>query len=270
MLVLPIVNNRHVMNVELRLKDAEKIRQGVSIQDAKASEIIVNSEKFSNSSYFKAKGSTNEVDFIRSKSILYPRKYFVTTKSMKNSSLYDVYTVAQPPSKVNTSLDALYSKAVTDLRNEIPGITDRGRYISLEDLGFLEDVSDEKIDKLKKIITEVRDTRLWPKLFSDEGIADFGDMVKFLTTFECTVISDSTIPEDSLQDTLKGMSVIKTRDFKNLNKYYQMAKSNSDIYTRISYISQIMYGKPLTLIQTPKKTKQFVKKKEEIEYGKAA
>ena len=270
MLVLPIVNNRHIMNVELRLKSAEKIRQGVSIQDANASEIIVNSEKYSNSSYFKAKGSTNEVDFIRSKSILYPRKYFITTKNLKNSSLYDVYTVAQPPSKVNTSLDALYSKAVTDLRNETPGLIDRGRYVSLADLGFGEDITDEKINKLKKIVTEVRDSSLWPKMFSDEGIASFGDMVTFLKTFECTIISDSTIPEESLQDTLKAMNVIKTRDFKNLNKYYQMAKSNRDIYTRISYISQIIYGKPLSLIETPKKTKQFVKKMDEVEYGKAA
>ena len=81
MLVFPIVNNRHVMNVELRLKGVEKIRQGVTIADTKESEIIVNSEKYSNSIYFGSKDATSEVDFIRSKSILYPRDYFITTKS---------------------------------------------------------------------------------------------------------------------------------------------------------------------------------------------
>lgn len=270
MLIFPIVNNRHVMNVELRLKDAEKIRQGVRIEDAKESEIIVNSEKYSNSSYFNSKGDTKEVDFIRSKSILYPRKYFVTTKTMKNSSLYDVYTVSQPPRKASSALDALYSKAITDLRSETPGVLNNGRYVSFEDLGLGKEITDEKIDKLKQIITEVRDQRLWPKLFSDAGIAEFGDMVNFLQAFECTIISDTTIPEESLQDTLKALSVLKTRDYKNLNKYYQMAKSNSEIYTRISYISQIMYGRPLALIHTPKKSKQYIKKKDETSYAQAA
>ena len=189
---------------------------------------------------------------------------------MKNSSLYDVYTVSQPPRKVSTCLDALYSKAVTDLRSETPGVSNNGRYVSFQDLGFGEEITDEKINKLKQIITDVRDQRMWPKLFEEAGIAEFGEMVKFLNTFECTIISDTTIPEDSLQDTLKALSVLKTRDFKNLNKYYQMAKSNSDIYTRMSYISQILYGKPLSLIQTPKKSKQFIKRIDEVEYGKVA
>ena len=270
MLVFPIVNNRHVMNVELRLKGVEKIRQGVTIADTKESEIIVNSEKYSNSSYFGSKDATSEVDFIRSKSILYPRDYFITTKSKKDSDFYDVYTVSQPPAKVSPCLDALYSKAVTDLRSETPGVTSNGRYVSFADLGFNKEITDEKINKLKEIITEVRDQRLWPKLFSQEGIAEYGDMVKFLSAFECTIISDTTIPEESLQDTLKALSVLKTRDFKNLNKYYDMAKSNSEIYTRMSYISQIIYGKPLALIQTPKKSRQFVKKKEEASYAQAA
>lgn len=270
MLVFPIVNNHHVMNVELRIKGVEKIRQGVMIADTKESEIVVNSEKYSNSSYFNSKEATSEVDFVRSKSILYPRDYYVTTKSKKNSTVYDVYTVSQPPAKVTPSLDALYSKAITDLRSETPGVSSNGRYISFADLGFGEEITDEKINKLKQIITEVRDQRLWPKLFSDEGIAEFGDMVKFLSTFECTIISDTTIPESSLQDTLKALSALKTRDFKNLNKYYEMAKSNSEIYTRMSYISQIIYGKPLALIQTPKKSKQYIKKMDDVEYGNAA
>lgn len=270
MLVFPIVNNRHVMNVELRLKGVEKIRQGVRIDDTKESEIIVNNERYSKSIYYDSKDTTKEVDFIRSKSILYPRNYYVTTKATKDTSVYDVYTISQPPKKVSTCLDTLYSKAVTDLRSETPGVQNNGRYISFEDLGFNKEITDEKIEKLKQIMTEVRDQRLWPQLFQDEGIAEFGDMVKFLNTFECFIISDTTIPENSLQDTLKALSVLKTRDFKNLNKYYNMAKSNSEIYTRMSYISQIIYGKPLTLIQTPKKSKQFVKKIDEVDYAKAS
>ena len=64
MLVFPIVNNRHVMNVELRLKGVEKIRQGVRIDDTKESEIIVNNERYSKSIYYDSKDTTKEVDFI--------------------------------------------------------------------------------------------------------------------------------------------------------------------------------------------------------------
>ena len=45
MLILPIVNKRRVMNVRLRLKDARRIREGVSYDDTTESEIIVNREK---------------------------------------------------------------------------------------------------------------------------------------------------------------------------------------------------------------------------------
>jgi hypothetical protein len=152
MLVLPIVNNRHVMNVELRLRGVEKIRQGVTIADTKESEIIVNSEKYSNSSYFSSKDATSEVDFIRSKSILYPRDYFITTKSKKDSDFYDVYSVSQPPAKVSPCLDALYSKAVTDLRSETPGVTSNGRYVSFADLGFNKDINDDMSLNLYRLL----------------------------------------------------------------------------------------------------------------------
>ena len=269
MLIFPIVSNRHVMNVEIRLKNVEKVRKGVRFKDAPESEIIVNSEKYSDSSYFNSSDNTKEVDFIRSKSILYPRSFFVTTKNMKNSELYDVYVVSQPPKKVNTSLDVLYSKAICDLRSETPEVIDAGRYVSFEDLGIGENITSEKLNKLKEIITQY-DSSEWPRLFQKAGIADLEETVNFLRNFECTIISDTTIPEDSLQDTLKALSIIKTRDFKNLNKYYRMAKSNTDIYTKISYIHQVLYNKPFTLIQSPKKSKQFVKRMDEVDYVQAA
>jgi hypothetical protein len=45
-----------------------------------------------------------------------------------------------------------------------------------------------------------------------------------------------------------------------------MAKSNANIYTKISYINKIIYDKPLTLIQSKsQKEKQLVKKMDEVE-----
>lgn len=268
MLILPIVNKNRVMNVSIRLKDAVKVRRGVCYDDAAQSEIIVNREKFSESSFKDSKDVSAAVDFIRSKSLLHPRSFLVTTKEENDSSRYDVYEVAQPPKKVNDNLDKLYSKAITDLQKEIPGVKNRGRYVSFKELGIDEHLTNEKIAKLQNIVKNVRDESEWPRLFDEAGIADLSDTIDFINNFECTIISDSTIPESSLQDTLNAMEILNTREYRNLNKYYSRAKSNTDIYTKISYISKIIYDQPLTIINS-NKPKQLIKKKDEVDYKRA-
>ena len=271
MLILPIVNKNRVMNVAIKLRNAEKIRHGVCYDDALQSEIIINREKFSESSFKDSRDENAPIDFIRSRSILYPRNFLVTTKEESDSSLYDVYEVAQPPRKVNDSLDKLYSKAITDLRKEIPGKKKRGRYVSFRDLGIDKSLSNEKIAALQKIIKEERNSSNWGQKFAAAGIADLPETADFLNHFECTVLTDTTIPEESLQDTLKALSSINTRDYRNLKKYYRMAQSNADIYTKISYISKIVYDKPLSLRHSnSSKQKQYVKRMEDGDYSKAA
>ena len=271
MLILPIVNKRRVMNIELRLKNATKIRTGVSFDDASESEIIVNSEKFTASSFHNSKDAKAPIDFIRSKSILYPRNFLVTTKTNTTSQLYDVYEVPQPPKKVNNHLDELYSRAITDMRKEIPGRPERGRYVSFQDLGIGEDLSDDKIALLQQVIKEERDTSKWKRKFQEKGIISLIDTVDFIKYFDCTILSDSTIPEESLQDSIRAMSTIHTRDYKNLKKYYSMAKDNANIYAKISYINKLVYDENLVLGRTTETTqKQFVKRLEENDYKKAA
>lgn len=271
MLVLPIVNRKRVLSVEVKLKDIKKIRRGVNYADANESEIIVNREKFSDSSFKDSRDVKAPIDFIRSKSLLYPRNFLVTTKEENDSNLYDVYEVASPPKKVNDSLDKLYSRAIMDLRKEIPGTVRRGRYLSFEQLGIGDHLTDEKIAVLQRIVREERDESLWPKKFEEAGIADLAETIDFINNFECTVLSDTAIPEESLQDTLKSLAVINTRDFRNLNNYYKIAKSNTEIYTKISYINKIIYDKPLSLIRSKKQEqKQLIKKMDEVESKKVA
>lgn len=269
MLILPIVNKNRVMNVHIKIKSAEKIRQKVSFNDAKESEIIVNREKFSDSIFSESKDISAPIEFVRSKSLLYPRNFLITTKTESSSSLYDVYEVSQPPRKVNDSLDKLYSCALTDMRKEIPG-SKKGRYVSLEKLGINEHLTDEKIAKLQRIVKDNIPEK-WPHLFQEEGIADLKETIDFINNFECTVVSDTTIPENSLQDVLKSLDVINTRDSRNLKNYYSMAQTNRDIYSKISYINKIIYDKPLALIKSQKqKQKQLIKVKEESEYKNVA
>lgn len=269
MLVFPIVNKGRVMNVEIRLKKASKIRKSVCYEDAKPSEIIVNREKFSESSFKNSRDINAPIDFIRSKSLLFPRRFLVTTKEENSSNAYDVYEVPQPPKSVNRNLDKLYSKAITDMRKEVPGSPKRGRYVSFEELGMEEQLSDEKIARLQRIVKDYPE-REWPRLFSEAGIMELTDVIQFLNNFECTVISDTSIAEESLQDTLKAMSAINTRDYRNLKKYYRNAKLNTGLYTKMSYVNKLVNGKPLTLIQTKEKPKQLIKQRDTVEQRKDA
>lgn len=264
MLILPIVNKNRILNVQITLKDASKIRRRVSFSDASESEIIVNGQKLSDSVYNNSANHVAALNFVRYNTLNYPRNYLVTTRQEKDSNLYDVYEVAPPPRKVNDSLDDLYGRVLTDMRKEIPG-TNNGRYLSFEKVGLDKNLSDEKIMKLQRIVREERDTSKWPILFEKEGIADLSDMVKFIQVFDCTVVTDTTIPEDSLNDTLKALEVIKTRDSKNLRNYYNMAIKNKEIYSKLSYINKIIYNKPLDLIHSNKqKQKRLVKHTDEI------
>ena len=259
MLILPIVNRNRVMNVHISLKDAEKIRKGISFEDADECDIIVNREKFSESILSNSKDVNAAVDFIRGKSILHPRNYLITTKEEADSTLYDVYEVAQPPRKVNDELDKLYSSVITDMRKEIPG-SRRGRYVSFEKLGIDKHLTDEKIERLKEIVNNVKDESQWNQLFENAGILDLKETVDFLSIFDCTVVSDTTVREETLQEVLKSLEAINTKDSRSLRNYYNMALSNKEIYKKLSYISKLIYDQPLSLIRSNRqKEKQLVK-----------
>ena len=269
MLILPIVNRNRVMSVQLKIKNAEKIRTEVRFDDAEESDIIVNTEKYSLSGFKDENTKTAPIDFVRSRSLLYPRNYLITTKERDNSKFYDLYEVSQPLKKVNDGLDELYSKAITDMRMEIPG-HNKGRYISFKELGLDKDLTDEKIGKIQKIIKEESDQSKWPKLFEEADVSSIISTIDFINTFDAKIISDTTIPEDSLKDVLKSLEVINTRDSRNLRKFYNTALDNQDIYAKLSYINRIVYNKPFLIKTKNEKNKQLIKKKNESEHNNAA
>ena len=252
MLILPIVNKNRILNVRVTLKDAEKIENRVNYMGTKESDIIINNNRLSESE------STNRLNFIRFNSMNYPRNYLITTDRGKDSEFYDVYQVSPPPRKVNETLDNLYDKVLIDMLKEVPG-TNKGKYLSFEKIGLGSDLTDDRIIRLQEILTNEKDTDKWNSLLKSEGLMELIDTVEFMKLFDCTVVSDTTISEDSLNNTLKAMEVIHTRDSKHLRNYYNMALTNRDIYARLSHINKILYNEPLNLIRSVKQ-----KEKEEV------
>ncbi len=262
MLILPIVNKNRILNVQVTLKDAQKIHTGVAFENVDSSEIIVNGKKLSESIYTASCGDREALNFVRNNSMLYQRDYIVTTKEENNTSLYDVYQVSPPPKRVSDGLDNLYGRVLTDMRKESPR-SNKGRYLSFKKIGLGDNLTEEKIAILQRIVKEVRDTSKWPELFERAGIADLTDTIQFIRNFDCTVVKDTTIPESSIEDAIKALEIIHTRDYKNLKNYYETALGNSDIYKKLSYISKMIYNEPLNLIKSNAQKEQEDKNNEE-------
>ena len=275
MLVLPIVNKGRVMNAELKIIGASKIREDVCYSDIGPGDIMSNRIKFSESSFKKSENDNAPLEFVLYSSLNRKRRFFlVTTEKRTDSNTYDVYEVPQPPEVVNNKntngFEKLFSKKIIDMQKEIPDSPKRGRYVSFEDLGMNEVLSDDKIAKIQRIVKEYPKSE-WPKLFEEAGIMGITKAIEFIKCFECTIISDTTIPEESLQETLTAMSSLNTRDHRHLNRYYRMAKGNANIYKRLSYANKLVNGEPLTLIRAKGNPKQLIKKKGEvIEFPRAA
>ena len=286
MLVLPIVNRNRVMNVQISLKDAAKIHRSVILENTGESEVVVNQQNFSDSSYLQDKEEGGVVKFIRNSSLISKNDFLVTTREEADSDRYDVYQVKQPPKFVNSALDNLYANVVTDMRKQIPNVK-RGRYISFEKLGMNQYLTEDKINTLQQIVKTEQDRGRWPRLFEKAGIADLAQTIEFLNHFNLTVISDTTLPEETLQSMLQAFEPLQTQEYRNLKKYYHMAQANQQIYSRLSLVYHLLYNEPYHLITSDKKqnknhhiietsqAKQKVKIPNEvlgesIEYGKTA
>lgn len=113
------------------------------------------------------------------------------------------------------ALDNLYASAITDMRKEIPNVK-KGRYLSFEKLGLGDHLTDEKLSRLQQIIRTERDSSRWPQLFEQAGIADIPRTLEFLNHFDCTIISDTTLPEETIQTSIAAMEPLNTQEYRNL------------------------------------------------------
>lgn len=259
MLILPIVNRNRILNVEVRLKTAEKIRTGIRFADASESDVLVNGRRFSESGYSKERTDKAVLDFIRNTSLLHKRNFLITTREEASSNLYDVYEVEQPLKQISAGLDNLYIGVLTDMRKELPN-SRKGRYVSFKKLGVGDIFTDEKIGTIQSIVETVQNSEQWPILFERNGVLDIVQAIDFLNQFDCTVIADSSINEETLTGVVESLKKINTRDTKNLCNYYQMALDNRDVYSKISQVYRLVYGRSYNLIQSKsQKQKQLVK-----------
>jgi len=255
MLILPIKNNNRILNVEVKLKNAKKVRENIYFDDTDSSDVIVNGRSFNS---VKEKGDDEVLDFIRNTSINYKRDFLVTTSL--NNNKYDVYQLNQPPRHINNTCDDLYIKTINSLKYENK-TKDVGKYVTLEKLGFDNIFSDNKLRVLENIVSAEKDRTKWPELFKRVGIYDIVETIDFLREFDFTSVKGATMSEEEINDILRVFNNINTKDTKSINNYVKMAETNRLIYTKISKANKLLYGKSIGLIKSVnQKQKQLVKK----------
>ena len=266
MLVLPIVNKNRILNVKVSLKGITKVREEASNDDFLESDIIVNGRSFINSHFCNSASFNPIVDFIRANLVSQSKNYSVVTKKASNGAGFDVYKVDIPPAKVSDVFDRLYEKAVLDISKETPGIL-KSKYLTFKNIGLADVFSDENVQRVRKIVANVYDQSYWTGMFEEEGLTEMFQILDLINILNFTIVSGSSISEESLLAIRDSFDKINSKDTKSLNNYYNMAIDNQDIYGKMSYVSMMVFGRPLNLIKSgnQKKTTQLVKSSERVD-----
>lgn len=265
---MPILNTNKngiskIYNVEVKLKKASKVKEGVLVRGLNESDIIINGTSFNNSVYnTKGIDPNVTVNFLRNFNYKANKKDFlITTREYSDSNLYDLYSIPMPPRKIAAGLDSLYGSAILDMKKEIPGIK-KGRYISLKKLGIDKHITEEKIEKLSYLAETEKDSDKRKDIFQLNGVSDLAKTLDFMRLFDCTIVGEATLTEEQLSNMVDILGAIQTRDYRNLARLYEIAKENKEVYSKLTRISKIVDNKPLNLIKSKSKSKVLVKSNE--------
>ena len=269
MIIMPILNTNknnvtRIYNVEIKLRNANMVRQSVQLKNMLESDIIIGGLSFNESIYNKKNKEDNAiVNFIRNTNLrCHKDAFLITTRSQIDSDLYDLYSIEVPPKKITSGLDNLLGKLLLDIQKKIPGMK-KGRYISLRRLGVDEHITNEKLEKLQYIVKSCKDKTRWEYLFFANGISNLKDTLDFLDLFEFTIIDEATMKEDKLKEFLAIFSHLNGKNYRSLKDYYDIAKENQEVYQLLTYMNRLIYDKPLNLITSKKKSKILVKANEQ-------
>ena len=265
MLRLPIINTnrngvKRICIAQISKKNASKIREGVVLKGYNAGDIITNGVSYNESIYNTPGGEPNKtVNFLRYfKGKSDKSTFMITTKEYNDSTLYDLYKVEMPSSKICAGTDNLLGSVILDMKNEIPG-NEKGRIISLKKLGIDRNITDDKLDLLEQIVKTEKDSKRRIELMQLNGVSDLKNIVDYLKEFKFEIISGTTMKVDDYKSILDVFELINTKETKALSKFYNVALENKEVYDKLSRVSKIIYNKPLGLIENPKKSKVLVK-----------
>lgn len=249
MLVMPILHRGKIYNVEVKLKSAYAVQATGAFQKLFESDIIVNGQSFNQSSYYQKDSSlTSIISFIRDHSLYASNSFFLTSRR-NNQGKMNSYHVTVPLPRVTEGLDALYSSVIQNMKKEIPG-HQKDRHLSLKKLGVTSHITEEKVSGLQKIVEKGEQSV--DDIFQDDETNQLSQTLEFVRQFECRVIEDATVDEKVLQSLLDPFRYIHTKESKELNDYYLLAKENKEEYGKLDQLARVLTGDSLRWIRREK------------------
>lgn len=249
MLIMPIINKDRILNVELRLKKAKKIKTKVHFSDIAPSDIIVNYSSFLQSSYnIKNQKLAKIPEFIRYHGHSSKSDFYISTKEETNSPYYDLYQVAFPPSKITEGLDNFYGSLILDLKSETPNNI-KGRYLDLKKIKVTEHITEERLAKLANILENYTSQ----KRITDNDLEDLIETLEFLDLVDCRIIAGTSIDIKDFQKVYNCLAYTNTQEARDINNYYNIARNNQEAYSKLSKLYNIVHNDSLNWIRNDNK-----------------
>lgn len=266
MIIIPIINNNKIKQVKIELANIYKIEKDKDYSSIEANDIIIGSESFKNSRFNKKNQSISSIlDFIRTSYIHSKSPTLISTKYYNSEHNYDLYQINPPLKSITTGLDNLYASIILDLKNCIPDAI-KGKYIDLEKLELTSHITDEKLELLQIIASNLQQNESkkdYLKILQENELDNLIETLRFMELFYCEIIPNASIDIDNYKKVLKSMSKVNTKEAKDLKNLYIIAKNNEQSYYKLSKLYNIVYNEPLHWIHSSKE-KAKIKQTDEI------
>ena len=260
MLVMPLEYKDKIYVVEVGLRDKESLNESAFFENFSESDLIIGNRKFSESSYSSEKNDLYKAvtRFIRYR-FMYTNKdkYVVTTRSEKDSLVFDTFAVKAPSKYVNDGLESLYGACVIDIMRSIPHSLKK-RDISLKTFGILDSLDKEKLNEFMR-------------LSSNDGFKDYSefrdvitnviDIFDFLDNFEFRLRRIVKSKEEIDRD-IEFFDECSSDTSNRMSKFSKRASDNGKIYKQLVAIYGQVFNEPLRLFDNSQ-----VKEKKKVKVG---
>lgn len=250
MIVLPIINRGRIINVAVKLKTATKIANNISDFNIGPSDIIINHNKYSDSVYQQHTTTPKSaMEFIRSGAKVGKSSILVSTKENPVTGLYDIYEIPYLSEKVTDGIDNMIGTMLLDLKNE--SNSQKGRYLDLRKIGALDNITEDKLEKLKYASDNLKYMDV-NKYIRENDLQNLFKTLEIFNMFDFTILKKSIIPLEEFNNIMNFLEPTNSKDYNNLKHYYDIAKSNQEEYSKLSYLNKIVNNKSLNLIHSSK------------------
>lgn len=250
MIVLPIVNRNRIFNVKVEMKNAKKVAKNINDDNVCESDIVVNNRSYLQSNYASRQTTPESVmKFLRDASKIGRGNVLVSTKSSVSDNKYDIYEVVNILDKITDGCDNLMGMLLLDLKNEC--LSSKSRYLNLKNLGVFDHITAERIEKIQYASENMGYINI-SKYIKENDLECLFKTLELFKYLDFTIIPSSVISLDEFNNFMNFLKPAKSKDYYNLKKYYDIALSNKNEYSKLSYLNKLVNNKSLNLIHNSK------------------